>query len=136
MSLTAIEGSLPHKKVRSRDISITLTVYNIQGYDPVKVYIKNTMGPDWIIACMIPRGNMMASILKKTDDQNGFKLVNFNCSNKKETPKENIDLENDFKTFLEQGISSLVRDGEFFYLYNTVNTLNSEKRTHQKCSQI
>ena len=54
----------------------------------------------------------MASILKKTDDQNGFKLVNFNCSNKKETPKENKDLENDFKAFLEQGISSLVRDGE------------------------
>ena len=58
--------------------------------------------------------NMMASILKKVDDQNGFKLVNFNCSNKKETPKENKDLENDFKAFLEQGISSLVREGEFY----------------------
>ena len=80
----------------------------------MKVSIKNIMGPDWIVACMIPRGNMMASILKKIDDQNGFKLVNFNCGNKKETPKENKDLENDFKAFLEQGISSLVRDGEFY----------------------
>ena len=78
--------------------------------------IKNIMGSDWIVACMIPRGNMMASILKKTDDQNGFKLVNFNCSNKKETPTENKYLENDLKAFLEQGISSLVRDGEF-YIY-------------------
>ena len=60
----------------------------------------------------------MASILKRVDDQNGFKLVNFNCSNKKETPTENKDLEIDFKTFLENGISSIVRDGEFYILNN------------------
>ena len=60
----------------------------------MKVSIKNIMGSEWIVACMIPKGNMMASILKKVDDQNCFKLVNFNCSNKKETPKENKDLEN------------------------------------------
>ena len=82
-----------------------------KGYDPVKVSIKNIMGPDWIVACMIPKGNMMASMLKKTEDGAGFKLVNFNCSSKKETPKENKDLEEDFKVFLEKGISNLVREG-------------------------
>ena len=83
-----------------------------KGYDPVKVSIKNIMGPDWIVACMVPKGNMMASILKKAEDGAGFKLVNFNCSSKKETLKENKELEEDFKVFLERGISNLVREGE------------------------
>eukprot|EP00091_Calanus_sinicus_P025449 TRINITY_DN9720_c0_g1_i1.p2 TRINITY_DN9720_c0_g1~~TRINITY_DN9720_c0_g1_i1.p2 ORF type:complete len:106 (-),score=34.49 TRINITY_DN9720_c0_g1_i1:42-359(-) len=65
-----------------------------------------------MVACMIPKGNMMASTLKKTEDQNGFKLVNFNCSNKKETPRENKDLETDFKAFLGKGICSLAREGK------------------------
>eukprot|EP00090_Calanus_glacialis_P023432 TRINITY_DN3618_c0_g1_i3.p1 TRINITY_DN3618_c0_g1~~TRINITY_DN3618_c0_g1_i3.p1 ORF type:complete len:141 (-),score=48.32 TRINITY_DN3618_c0_g1_i3:43-465(-) len=81
-----------------------------KGYDPVKVSIKNIMGPDWIVACMIPKGNMMASMLKKTEDGAGFKLVNFNSSSKKETPQENKELEEDFKVFLEKGISNLVRE--------------------------
>ena len=70
------------------------------------------MGSDWIVACMIPKGNMMASMLKKEEDGSGFKLVNFNCSNKRETPKENKDLEDDFKEFLEKGITNLVREGK------------------------
>ena len=69
------------------------------------------MGPDWIVACMIPKGNMMASMLKKEADGEGFKLINFNCSSKKETPKENKELEDDFKAFLGKGITNLVRDG-------------------------
>ena len=77
----------------------------------MKVSIKNIMGPDWIVACMIPKGNMMASMLKKTEEGAGFMLVSFNCSSKKETPKENKDLEEDFKVFLEKGISNLVREG-------------------------
>ena len=107
--MPAAQGQHTHS---ARTNLIIVTVVNIQGYDPV----KNIRGPDWIVACMIPRGNMMASILKKVDNQNGFKLVNFNCSNKKETPTENKYLLNDFKAFLEQGISSLVRDGESYIL--------------------
>ena len=80
------------------------------------------MGSDWIVACMIPKGNMMASMLKKVEDGEGFKLVNFNCSNKKETPKENKELEEDFKVFLEKGISNLVREGELNS--QNKNTLN------------
>ena len=69
------------------------------------------MGPEWMVACMILKGNMMASMLKKKEDGSGFQLVNFNCSEKKETPKENKELEEDFKAFLEKGISNIVRDG-------------------------
>ena len=83
-----------------------------QGYDPVKVSVKNIMGSDWIVACMIPKGNMMASMLKKNEDGSGFQQINFNCSNKKETPKENKVLEDDFKEFLEKGVSNLERDGK------------------------
>merc|ERR1712098_143543 len=81
-----------------------------KGYDPVKVSVKNIMGSDWIVACMIPKGNMMASMLRKKDDGSGFEQVNFNCSNKKETPKENKELENEFREFLEKGISNLSRE--------------------------
>ena len=65
------------------------------------------MGPDWMVACMIPKGNMMVSMLKKVEG--GFNLVQFNCS-KKET-KDNQELEAEFKTFLEKGISNIVKEG-------------------------
>merc|ERR1711915_1000767 len=78
------------------------------GYDPVKVSVKNITGSDWIVACMIPKGNMMASILKKNEDGPGFTQVN--CSNKKETPKENKELEDEFREFLEKGVSNLERE--------------------------
>ena len=84
----------------------------------MKVTIKNIMGADWMVACMIPKGNVMASMLKKLDDNEGFKLVNFNCSQKKETPEENKDLEEEFKAFLKNGISGLVRDGKVFIIFD------------------
>ena len=92
----------------------------------MKISIKHIVGSDWIVACMIPKGNMMASMLKKVEDGEGFKLVNFNCSNKKETPKENKELEDDFKVFLEKGISNLVREGELnFPNENALNVTQS-----------
>ena len=77
----------------------------------MKISIKNIMGSDWIVACMIPNGNMMASMLKKMEDGSGFKFVHFTSSHKKKTPNENKELEEDFKSFLEKGISNLVRAG-------------------------
>eukprot|EP00090_Calanus_glacialis_P015391 TRINITY_DN2428_c0_g1_i1.p1 TRINITY_DN2428_c0_g1~~TRINITY_DN2428_c0_g1_i1.p1 ORF type:complete len:152 (-),score=50.16 TRINITY_DN2428_c0_g1_i1:56-475(-) len=94
-----------------------------KGYDPVKVTIKHMMGPDWMVACMIPKGNMMASMLKKEDGGEGFNLVNFNCSEKKETPQENKELEEDFKVFLAKGISNLVREDK-----NLIMTAGGEQR--------
>merc|ERR1711892_153903 len=81
-----------------------------KGYDPVKVTVQKIMGSDWMVACMIPKGNMMASVLKR-EEGGKFNLVKFNCSNR-DTPKENKELEDEFKTFLEQGISNLVREGK------------------------
>ena len=80
------------------------------------------MGPDWMVACMIPKGNMMASMLKKEDGGEGFNLVNFNCSEKKEIPQENKELEEDFKVFLAKGISNLVREGFVLVIDNITKT--------------
>merc|ERR1712183_13371 len=80
-----------------------------KGYDPVKVTVQKIMGSDWMVACMIPKGNMMASILKMVEGGK-FSLVKFNCSSR-ECPKENKDLEAEFKCFLEKGISNLARQG-------------------------
>ena len=45
---------------------------------------------------MIPKGNMMASTLNKVDTES-YELIEFRCSNKKETPEENKGLEEEFK---------------------------------------
>eukprot|EP00091_Calanus_sinicus_P004777 TRINITY_DN1511_c0_g1_i1.p1 TRINITY_DN1511_c0_g1~~TRINITY_DN1511_c0_g1_i1.p1 ORF type:complete len:123 (+),score=43.31 TRINITY_DN1511_c0_g1_i1:70-438(+) len=82
--------------------------FKSEGCDPVKITVKNIMGPDWMVACMIPKGNMMVSMLKKVDS--GFNLVQFNCS-KKET-KDNQELEAEFKASLEKGISNIVKEGK------------------------
>merc|ERR1712106_732124 len=84
------------------------------GYDPVKVSVKNIMGSEWMVACMIPKGNMMASMLKKVEGEK-FSLVKLNCSNR-ECPKENKELEAAFRSFLEQGISNVVREGNTLVL--------------------
>lgn len=59
---------------------------------------------------MIPKGNMMASTLNKVDTES-YELIEFRCSNKKETPEENKGLEEEFKLFLEKGISRISRQG-------------------------
>merc|ERR1712002_1035063 len=82
--------------------------YRSEGCDPVKLTVKNITGSDWMVACMIPKGNMMVSMLKKVEDK--FTLVQFNCS-KKET-KDNQELEAELKSFLEKGISDITRDGK------------------------
>merc|ERR1711862_407052 len=71
-----------------------------KGYDPVKVSVKNIIGSDWIVACMIPKGNMMASMLKR-EEGGKFTLIKLNCSNR-ECPKENKDLEDELKYFLKR----------------------------------
>jgi len=82
--------------------------YKSEGCDPVKLTVKNIAGPDWMVACMIPKGNMMVSMLKKVEDK--FTLVQFNCS-KKET-KDNKELEAELKSFLEKGISNITKNGK------------------------
>merc|ERR1719431_1647578 len=46
----------------------------------------------------------------KREEGGKFSLVKFNCSNR-ECPQENKEAEEEFKSFVEKGISNLVRDG-------------------------
>ena len=62
---------------------------------------------------MIPKGNMMASTLNKVDAES-YDLLEFRCSNKKETPEENKLLEEEFREFLEKGISRISRQGTLY----------------------
>ena len=83
-----------------------------KGWDPVKVTVKHMMGNDWMVACMIPKGKMMANMLKMDESQAGsFTLVKFQSSQKEGT-QENKALEEDFLSFMEKGISNIKRDGE------------------------
>ena len=52
----------------------------------------------------------MTSVLRR-EEGDAYSLMQFICSNKKETPSENKDLEVDFKTFLEKGICKISRTG-------------------------
>ena len=114
MATKEIEGDwqFMSEKVNLETVAFNriLFCFVVQGYDPVKVSVKNIMGSDWIVACMIPKGNMMASMLKR-EEGGKFTLIKLNCSNR-ECPKENKELEDEFKIFLEKGISSLSRQGK------------------------
>ena len=81
----------------------------LQGWDPVKVTVKHMMGSDWMVACMIPKGKMMANMLKM-DEKGCFSLVKFQASQKEGT-EENKALEEDFLSFMEAGITNIRRDG-------------------------
>ena len=59
----------------------------------------------------------MSYMLEKVEEK--LQLVKLNCSNR-ECPQENKDLEAEFKCFLEQGISNVVREGELPKLYTPV----------------
>ena len=76
----------------------------------MKVTVKQMLGNDWMVACMIPKGKMMANMLKMTDS-GAFSLVKFQCS-QQESREENRHLEEEFLSFMEKGITSMRRDGE------------------------
>merc|ERR1712215_456847 len=82
--------------------------YQLEGCDPVKLFVKPLDPFNWIVTCRIPQGNEMESKLEKVADGN-FSLVEFNCSNN-ETAK-NGEVEAEFKAFLEKGITQLVNTG-------------------------
>ena len=65
------------------------------------------------VTCYVS-GNMMTSVLRR-EEGDAYSLQQFICSNKKETPPENKDLEVDFKTFLEKGICKISRTGKIVH---------------------
>ena len=65
MFVLALEGDWEHISDRTQDLGTwqQLTcLSNLQGYDPVKLTIKAS-GADCMVACIIPKGNMMASVV-------------------------------------------------------------------------
>ena len=72
----------------------------------MKVTVKQMLGNDWMVACMIPKANML-----KMTDSGAFSLVKFQCS-QQESREENRHLEEEFLSFMEKGITSMRRDGE------------------------
>ena len=83
---------------------------NLKAYDPIKVTVKNIVGTDWMVAAMIPKGKMMANMLKR-DEAGSFKLVKFQSS-EKESPEENKVLEEEFLSFMEAGITNIRKEGK------------------------
>ena len=82
----------------------------MKAYDPIKITVKHIMGSDWMVAAMIPKGKMMANMLKR-EEAGSFKLIKFQSS-QKESPEENKVLEEDFLSFMEAGITNIRKEGE------------------------
>ena len=59
---------------------------------------------------MIPKGKMMANMLKR-QDAGTFQLVKFQSS-QKESPEENKVLEEEFLSFMEAGITNIRKEGK------------------------
>eukprot|EP00092_Neocalanus_flemingeri_P094577 GFUD01120274.1.p1 GENE.GFUD01120274.1~~GFUD01120274.1.p1 ORF type:complete len:150 (-),score=31.61 GFUD01120274.1:103-519(-) len=100
MSATTEDLEGDWQLVSDKVFSSILVCFTFQGYDPAKVTVKNIMGSDWMVACMLKRV-----------EGGKFGLVKLNCSNK-DTPPENKELEEELKSFLEKGITHLIRNGK------------------------
>ena len=84
--------------------------YFLKAFDPIKVTVKNIVGAEWMVAAMIPKGKMMANLLKR-DDAGSFKLVKFQSS-EKESREENKVLEEEFLSFMKAGITNIRKEGK------------------------
>ena len=62
-----------------------------------------------MVAAMIPKGKMMANMLKR-DEAGNFKLVKFQSS-EKESPEENKAMEEEFLSFMSVGITNIRKEG-------------------------
>merc|ERR1711872_1194840 len=76
---------------------------------PVKLTVKKMIGEDWMVACMIPRGNMIDCMLR--EEEGVLKQINFSMT-ERESPLEIIETECLMAEFLKAGVTSLQREGE------------------------
>ena len=77
---------------------------------PVKLIVKK-MGPSaWIVACMVPRGNMMHCMLKEIEGTNNLVQTKFIIT-LKEVPEDIMEVEMEMNNFLESGITNINREG-------------------------
>jgi len=77
---------------------------------PVKLTVKKMVGIDWMVACMLPKGNMMKCMLKEGDD-GSLTQVKFDIT-KRQSPVEIIEVECEMAEFFDGGITNMVREGE------------------------
>jgi len=78
---------------------------------PVKLVVKQMAPSDWIVACMVPRGNMMHCLLKEIEGAKNLVQAKFNIT-AKEVPNDIMEAETDMKEFLQSGITDLSREGD------------------------
>ena len=76
---------------------------------PVKLTVKQFIGSDWIVACMVPKGNMMHCMLREVDG--GLKQLKYSITGK-EIPVEIMDIETQMSQFFEGEIKNIKREGE------------------------
>merc|ERR1712243_315329 len=90
---------------------------------PVKLTVASLPGGEWMVALMIPRGNMITCLLR--EEGLGFHQTRFHML-EKETPLGIIEMEHEMAQFLKKGLTMIVREeenlrlsssGESFILY-------------------
>lgn len=75
---------------------------------PVKLTVKQFIGSDWMIACMVPKGNMMHCMVRETDE--GLKQLKYSITGK-EIPVEIMEMETIMSAFFEGEIKDIKREG-------------------------
>merc|ERR1719154_304268 len=74
--------------------------------NPVKLLVKQMSPSDWIVACMVPKGNMMHCILKEEDGNKNLKQVYFSAT-EIEQPSDITEVETKMTEFLGCGIKEI-----------------------------
>jgi len=75
---------------------------------PVKVTLAELPGM-WLVAAMIPKGNMIQCMLSKEGDS--FHLEKLHMT-EKETPIEIVEMEMELSRFLKKGVTKITRKGD------------------------
>ena len=75
---------------------------------PVKLTLKQFIGSDWMVACMVPKGNMMHCMLREVDG--AIKQLKYSITGK-EIPVEIMEMETIMSQFFEGEINDIKREG-------------------------
>ena len=75
---------------------------------PVKLTVKQFIGSDWMVACMVPKGNMMHCMLREVDG--AVKQLKYSITGK-EIPVEIMEIETELSQFFEGEIKNIKREG-------------------------
>jgi hypothetical protein len=75
---------------------------------PVKLTVAR-LPSEWLLAVMIPKGNMVTCSLK--EEGGSFELIRFN-KGERETPLEIVETEHQVAEFLKKGVNMITREGD------------------------